>query len=113
MFKGIIINAELPPILTTLRSFDQCRDIIGGYIQYAPLDRGDVILMIDEDGKSKGLPFNERADNWWARNLTGRLPGDRIVGTAILVGVDADGEYIDVPDTVAATFRLTMTGGRR
>lgn len=52
----------------------------GGYIEICQLNLfPDSVMVIDEDGKNKGLPFNEMATA-----IYNRLPRDCIVGDALV-----------------------------
>lgn len=69
------------------RSFtlEELRDFIGGgYIEVqACRAKPGFILVVDEDGKGKGLPWNEAA------TILLGIPGDPVVGRAL---VCEDGE---------------------
>lgn len=61
-------------------SLDELRAIVEGYIEVVSLNNG-FILVLNEEGKLQGLPFNEVATNVLVRY---RGAGDYIVGTALL-----------------------------
>lgn len=56
-------------------SFELAREIIGGYLEPVRLPAGSDVLLVDEDGWSKGLEPNGAAS---------RLAGRPIVGPAIM-----------------------------
>ena len=73
----------------TLKS---AQDFVGGYVQGITLPNGDY-LIINEEGKLKGLPYNPEASALWKATfdndnyITGRK--DFVVGPAILIKKDA------------------------
>src|SRR5262245_19865635 len=48
------------------------------------------IMWIDEDGKRKGRPLNPKATAWL--QLTGRYPGDYIVGPVVIANPSESGD---------------------
>lgn len=110
--KSLVIPADptIPVRVEQQDGYNDLRAAVGGYVEAAPLDRGDISCYINEEGKLDGLPRNPRADAWWNRNTqqVGHLPGDYLVGTAVIRGFNPDdGEDTDVPDDVLAEFGLT------
>lgn len=67
-------------VSNTLENFQRT---VGGYIETVPLQCG-VIAIVNEEGKLQGLEPNLR------------IPGDVLVGTIILCGVDGE-EFTDIP----------------
>jgi hypothetical protein len=61
----------------------ELNEMVGGYIEIVRLPSdSDAIMVINEEGKLKGLPFNLLA------TMTARLAGDHIVGNALLCTSD-------------------------
>ncbi len=96
-------------VMDTIK-FAQVHDfhaVLGGYLEALPVGEGFTVF-IDEDGKAKGLPHNERAESIIRAMLSvyGRsmLPGDYIVGPAIFVGIDDEGNECDLPTSVIQEF---------
>ena len=57
---------------------DELNRFVDGYIEIVrPLDMPGYIMVINEEGKLKGLPFNPMASKFWHAN-------DPIVGNALL-----------------------------
>ena len=52
---------------------------VGGFIQIIAL-KGDLLMVVDEDGLSKGLPKNNHASD---------LAGQDIVGTVLVCDIDS------------------------
>lgn len=74
---------DIPNNLTALQ------ELVGGSIEL--LQSGaepDVGLLVDEEGKLKGLPFNFWHSIW-----------KHLHGTVVFVGIDADG-FCDVPKRI-------------
>ena len=65
---------------------------VGGYVEGITFPNGDY-LIINEEGKIRGLPLNEQASKLWKDTfdndnyITGRK--DFVVGNAILIKKDA------------------------
>lgn len=72
--------------------------LVDGRIQSIPFPgRDDVVPYMNEEGKTIGLPVNDRA----TRLLAGAIfPGDLVVGDVVLTGLGADGETVACPLTV-------------
>ncbi len=64
------------------------QDCVGGYVEGIPFPNGDY-LIVNEEGKLKGLPLNPEATALWKATfdndnfITGR--NDFVVGPAILI----------------------------
>ena len=73
-------------------SLEQAQSFVGGYVEGISFPNGDY-LIINEEGKLKGLPFNVPASKLWKDTfdndnyMTGR--DDYVVGNAILIKKDA------------------------
>jgi len=110
MPKALVIPVD-PSLPTRVEAVDGLADyqrLVGGYIEAAPLDREDVTMFINEEGKVLNLDRNARADQLWGTLLpSGRIPGDYIAGDAVLIGYDEEtGEHVDVPDDVLTSFTV-------
>ena len=70
----------------------QAQEFVGGYVEGITFPNGDY-LIINEEGKLKGLPLNPEATALWKATfdndnfITGR--NDFVVGPAILIKKDA------------------------
>ncbi len=80
---------------------------LGGWLESLAVGE-DFTVFIDEDGKSKNLPFNPIADRiireMLANNGRTLMPGDQIVGPAIFVGLDDAGNEIELPQWVVDQY---------
>lgn len=109
---GIVIRPEGRTILLRCDDGNQMRletmrNIVGGYIECAPsaLDKTwarepveQIVLVINEEGKLKGLPVNVSATEVFAG-----AGMDEIAGTAILLAVRGD-ELIGFTKPAAETI---------
>lgn len=75
---------------------------VGGYIEGIGGYVGDAEWMAycDEEGKMKSKPINAVATR--LAHLAGWPVGDVLCGTVVFVGLDADGDNADVPDSLVA-----------
>ena len=86
----IIDDVKLEPTLKEAQAF------VGGYVEGISMPNGDY-LIVNEEGKLKGLPFNEEASKLWKDTfdndnyMTGR--NDFVVGNAILIKKSALKEW--------------------
>ena len=86
----IIDDVKLEPTLKEAQAY------VGGYVEGISFPNGDY-LIINEEGKLIGLPFNEQASKLWKETfdndnyITGR--DDFVVGNAILIKKQALKEW--------------------
>ena len=82
----IITDSKDEPTLESAQEF------VGGMVEGVPFPNGDY-LIVNEEGKLKGLDVNEKATKLWRDTfdndnyITGRK--DFVVGNAILIKKDA------------------------
>ena len=86
-------EAELREIPNTL---EDLQSAVGGYIKTVTFAE-DCTLVVNEEGKLKGLPMNFR------------IFGDVIVGTAVLAGVDGE-EFCSLTDEQVQRFKIILPG---
>lgn len=75
---------------------------VGGYIETVSL-APDCALVVDEEGRLKCKPFNLAASLLCVR---------RIVGTALVCGVDFD-RFTDLPEVWEQTVKYTISERRK
>lgn len=58
-----------------------CKAIGGGFLQCVPLSDSDMLLWCDDEGKLKGMPYNEKATAVWTRywGQTDVMVGDIVI----------------------------------
>jgi len=89
---------EAPYMAKVANRLDALQELVGGYIEPVPI-RGNVDMIVNEDGKIYGLPVNFTA---------GR---DYVAGPAVFVGTAGE-EFTDVPMTVEAVERWIKKASR-
>ena len=107
----IPVDTSEPVRIETLTDWEDYQRLVGGWIESAPVERDDLSLFINEEGKVLNLLRNSRADDLWRDLLpSGRIPGDYLAGTVVVVGFDATtGKDVDVPDSIV-TALLAQNG---
>jgi hypothetical protein len=98
MTRCIIIPVGFshPLARTELVGLQDFQRAIGGWVEHVGLNQ-ELVLLVDEEGRVKGLPINPRA------TLLRRLyhPASRdqlaIVGSAVLIGAVSQEKFGDVP----------------
>ncbi len=106
--KAIVVR----PNSIELQEIIDLHAVLGGYLEALPVGEGFTVF-IDEDGKAKELPRNDRADSIIRAMLAKvdriMLSGDYIVGPAIFVGIDEEGFAVDLPDAVLKEYFSELT----
>lgn len=86
-FRVLIVEPQKPPYAVEIDfNLDVLQALVGGSIQFAPLDR-NTSLYCNSEGKLSGLPGNRRLDN-----------GDIVVGTFIIFRDDGTGVEASLTD---------------
>lgn len=88
--KGEYEEKEIDNNLKTLQ------DIVGGYIEYIDISQDGVEMIINEEGKIYNLDYNLKATLLY--RATHLYTNDYIVGDAIIVGTDNQGENRSLTD---------------
>lgn len=79
-FRVLIVEPQKPPYTVEMElDLDVLQTMVGGSIQFAPLDR-NTSLYCNAEGKLRGLPGNHRLDN-----------GDIVTGTFVIFYDDGTG----------------------
>ena len=61
-------------------SLEELQAVVGGYIEIAEM-KGGEFMVINEEGKLEGLPFNEKATELYQKKV---YQGDFIVGDVLV-----------------------------
>lgn len=69
----------------SLRSY---QDLVGGWIETVMAKKKGLLMLVDEEGKIKGLPINMMASHI----MSPLYVGDLICGTAVLVRLNESGD---------------------
>lgn len=83
---GSVVNVE--PKNGTDFKYDELSGFVDGYIEIVPLKRTGGLLVVNEEGKLKGLEPNSLATEIWVKNYGWT---DVIVGNALFC---KDGEIL-------------------
>lgn len=100
--KTIVIRPTNHPQVEDLAGWEDFKKVLDdAYIECIRFT-DNTVAYLDEDGKSKGLPYNPLATQWCRVLGVGLRPDDFIVGTMIIVGTlneqgQHDGDEHDVP----------------
>lgn len=82
--RVVVKNPGLKPMTITLNNtLKDFQWIVGGYIETIDL-AGGVIMICNEDGKRRGLPFNFF------------FFSDHIVGSVVFTAFDEDGNFVSL-----------------
>jgi len=96
----ILTPGTEPEVRTTDLNYDKIVEVVGYPVEVINLNGGAAIMYVCEEGKQKGMPYNEPATKIANASLRG---GDYISGTALIVGpMKAGGVDSSLPDNVAA-----------
>lgn len=102
MVKAIVIPVDEAPRVETLDGYEALSAAVGGWLELLRLSH-DAVIYVDEEGKLKGLPINERANRLLHEEMPiGLAPNDRVVGTIVILGClnergEHTGDEYDVP----------------
>ena len=73
------------------KELEDLQELVGGYIEFYDLT-DTISIMVNEEGKLMGLPFNFYVDQ-----MLCRYP-ERIVGNAYIVAIDNEGDLRSLTD---------------
>jgi hypothetical protein len=80
-------------------TLDAFQSAVDGYIESVTLVPGKAVMIVNEEGLLRNLPPNPAAS---------MISNTKIVGTAIIVGVDGE-EFTDVPEDVVKCINALFT----
>lgn len=94
------IEPDKAPITINIENtLESLQGQVGGYIETLTVFK-DAALIMDEEGRLKGKPFNFA------------FCGHRLVGVVLVVGVDGE-EFCDVPKAAAEFLNGVVLAKRR
>lgn len=88
--KALLINNRSVEEIEIDNTLEALQKAVDGYIETVTLIGGYAVMIVNEEGLLRGMPSNLTASAIAAR---------KIVGTALVVGVDGD-EFTDVPKDI-------------
>ena len=84
------------------KSYNIIKEAVGGYIQVVPLEKANVDLWVNEEGKLNNLPQNPIGTSLWVDEYGYT---DTIVGNIIITGgTDENGETLGLSLEQVAKF---------
>lgn len=87
--KVVMIPTDRPPYVTNIsNSLENMQKVVGGYIETLTFAT-DATIVMNEEGRLLGLPFNVAASTMFSTT---------IVGDCFVAGV-AEDEFCDVPES--------------
>lgn len=95
-----LIEAEGPARLQDVPdTLEFLQEFVGGYLEGLTIPSEGLAFglhaYMNEDGKALGLPINEVATRLLYPILR---PGDAITGNLMIVGSDAEGDHVSLPE---------------
>jgi hypothetical protein len=79
--RAVLVKPErAPEVVEIENSLEALQAAVGGYIETVSMPCG-LVLVCNEEGKIRGLPFNRYFGN------------DYIAGNFVVVGTDGEGEF--------------------
>jgi hypothetical protein len=57
-------------------TLDELQELVGGYIELLGVPSKDRVLVVNEDGRLKGLPLNKNATDLYQRDI---IVGDAVI----------------------------------
>lgn len=107
--RALIVRAldEMPPAVI---SVEPTHDTFCGLVDDINTDTvfaadGQAMVKVGANGKAAGRPVNPRATQLLERLLPGFANRDYIVGPAVFLGVDDEGDPTDAPEAVVTVVR--------
>lgn len=88
--KAIKIKGRTVSEVEIENTLEALQAAVDGYIETVTLIPGKAVMIVNEEGLLRNLPPNPAAS---------MISNTKIVGTAIIVGVDGE-EFTDVPEDV-------------
>jgi len=82
-------DAVVESIVPDLKSY---QDMVGGYIEIIALPKDRAVMVVNGEGKRKGLP-----DNRYIMSEQGKLV-DTLTGTIFVCGVSKDGKFCSLDE---------------
>lgn len=99
MTRCIIIPADQHDSLTRteLASLEDLQRAIGGWLEEVQIDER-FVLLVDEEGRMKGLPQNRRATLLLRLFVPAARNQPGLVGTVVIIGTATETEWTSVPE---------------
>lgn len=89
--KALKLEGRKHEVIDIENTLEALQNAVGGYIETVRLMVDDAVMIVNEEGLLRGLPYNTAASH---------LAMQPIHGTAVVVGVSGE-EFTDIPDIIA------------
>lgn len=97
--RGILIRTDGEMSVVEINDFDHMKSLAGiDYAESIPFGQTGCDMYVDEEGKYKLMRPNPKATSLCRDFEVGLSPDDVIVGNAVILGLDTDGELASVND---------------
>lgn len=101
MTKALLVQVDGSLVEKDFEGLEDLQSMVGGHIEMIWLGNSGQIAYINEEGKLRNLPLNNRATQIAIDMGTQFRLGDYIVGNMVIVGgCDADGYETDVSESL-------------
>ena len=92
--KALILDGSGARAVDIENKLEAFQEAVDGYIEALTLIPDEVVMIVNEEGRLRGMGVNPYASC---------LYGEPIVGVAVVVGVDGE-EFCDVPERYLRRF---------
>lgn len=94
--KGIFILGYGIKEIDVENTLEALQEVVDGCIETVPILPGEAVMIVNEEGKFRGMTVNA---------IASVVSGRHIVGPALIVGVNGE-EFTDVPAKVKRIVRV-------
>ena len=98
--KGLFLLGFSVKQIDIENTLDALQEVVDGYIETVPILPDEAVMIVNEEGRLRGMPVN---------TIASIVSGRQIVGPAFIVGVDGE-EFTDVPDKVRRIIKVRYGG---
>lgn len=98
--KGIYILDYKVKYIDVENTLEALQEVVDGYIETVPILPGEAVMIVNEEGRLRGMAVN---------TIASIVSNRHIVGPALIVGVDGE-EFTDVSEKVKRIIRVRYGG---
>ena len=96
--KGLFILGYRIKEIEVENKLEALQDVVDGYIEQITLIQGKAAMLVNEEGRLRGMPSN---------TLASLVAGISIVGPALILGVDGE-EFCDISEEIKRFVRIRL-----
>lgn len=96
--KGLFILGYRIKEIEVENKLEALQDVVDGYIEQITLIQGKAAMLVNEEGRLRGMPSN---------TLASLVAGISIVGPALLLGVNGE-EFCDISEEIKRFVRIRL-----